>query len=451
MSESNEITGGEQSPRASSPTNAKELALSAQMDPELHRLLKTICYMIIIAGAIVALTYVMPLIKLIVITALPFIVGLIFAYIFDPIVTFAQQRLKLSRIGGVTILYALIAAAIVCFVAVVLPILVVQIQSAYQGISGSISEFVEKNEWVKNLFNIPQWKQFGAMVSEWLQQYDIHLDEVVKEAGGQVQNVASTGIRAITGTITGTLGFVYSWVTSIVGAFVFWSFVILVNLYLLLDFSKMKNVMEVMIPGGQQKRIFVVLTKCDEAVGGFIRGMLIVAFLVGLLTFLGLFSLGLKQYALLIGIIAGIGNLVPYLGPISGGVPAMLFVIFSDQYETTQERLFVGLGVLILVIAIQTLEGFVFQPKIVGKNAQLHPLAVLFALAVGANFGILGMIVAVPVACIVRVLVKEFYWDKREEDWKKRTGKKDLADRRDHRYSRAQVPKAEYRKKKTSS
>lgn len=443
MSESENQSSGER-PLAS----PGQLAVGELMDPELRRLIKTICYMIIIAGAIVAITLSMPVFKLIVQTSLPFIVGLIFAYIFDPIVTFAQQRLKLSRIGGVAILYTLIAAAIIGFVAIVLPILVVQIQDAYHGISSFISEYVEENEWVRNIFNIPQWKQIWAATLQWLAEHNIYIEEVVREASGQVKSVASTGLRAITGTITGTVSLVYGWVTSIVGTFVFWSFVILVNLYLLLDFSKMKNVMEVMIPKKRQDRIFVVLGKCDEAVGGFIRGMLIVAFLVGLLTFLGLFALGLKQYALLIGIIAGIGNLVPYLGPISGGVPAMAYVIFSDQYETTQERIFVGLGVLILVVAIQTLEGFVFQPKIVGKNAQLHPLAVLFALAVGANFGILGMIVAVPVACIVRVLVKEFYWDKREEDWKKRTGKRDLADRRDHRYSRAAIPKSDFKKKK---
>jgi predicted PurR-regulated permease PerM len=67
--------------------------------------------------------------------------------------------------------------------------------------------------------------------------------------------------------------------------------------------------------------------------------------------------------------------------------------------------------VAVLFIVIQSLEGYVFQPNIVGKSSQLHPLAMMLALIAGAQFGIGGMIIAVPIACIVRVLLKEFWWD----------------------------------------
>ena len=101
----------------------------------------------------------------------------------------------------------------------------------------------------------------------------------------------------------------------------------------------------------------------------------------------------------------------------------MLYVLFSDDFESMNARLLTGGGVVLMIVVVQVVEGFVLQPRIVGKSAQLHPLAVLFALALGANYGLLGMILAVPLACIARVLLKEFYWDAREESWRARTKK----------------------------
>jgi predicted PurR-regulated permease PerM len=123
--------------------------------------------------------------------------------------------------------------------------------------------------------------------------------------------------------------------------------------------------------------------------------------------------LGMKQYALLIGFVAGAANFIPYLGPLMGEIPAILYVLLSNNYEGPKEKLLYTGLVIGLFALIQTLDGFVFQPKIVGKSAQLHPVVVILALVVGGQFGIMGMIVAVPTACILRVLIKEFYWDQR--------------------------------------
>jgi predicted PurR-regulated permease PerM len=155
---------------------------------------------------------------------------------------------------------------------------------------------------------------------------------------------------------------------------------------------------------------------------------LTVATIVGVLATIGLMALGLKQYALLIGVITGIGNLIPYLGPVMGATPAVLYVLFSESYDTGRERL-VYLGLIVALFAfLQVIEGFFLQPRIVGRNAQLHPVAVIFALACGAPFGVIGMIIALPVAAIIRVLLKEFFWDAREAEWHRTTGKVRLDD-----------------------
>lgn len=397
---------------ASGPLPAVEL-----LDADLRRIAKVIGIMIIVAGALVAFTLAWPFIDILIRTVLPFLVALVLAYIFNPIVNFFQQRLRLSRIGGVLFLYLVFACAVTGFFAMILPTLVDQIQRAYIGISSFIQEQLARS---------PQAEVIYGRVATWLSEQGLELREIV------VRALQSQGLREAAGTAAGTgfrvvgdaLAFVYGIVANTIGIVVALTFVVLVNIYLLLDFSKLRGVMEVMIPSRHQPRTFEVLGKLDVAVGGFLRGILITAFLVGLLQFLGLTLLGLQEYALLIGIVAGVGNLVPYLGPIAGGAPALLYVLFADKYE--DERLLYLFLVLLVVVTVQMLEGFVFQPKIVGKSAQLHPIAVLFALALGANFGLLGMIVAVPAACVVRVLFKEFYWDRRQDAWEKRTGRRSL-------------------------
>lgn len=388
----------------------------AWLDPQLRLVALTIGIMLIVAGAVVALNLLWPLVRIIVNTTMPFVVGLVFAYIFNPVVTFVQQRLRLSRLGGVIVLYALFLAGIVAFFAMLLPIIIQQVGEAYVGTREFLLRALERN---------PELRTLSERVMQWLAERGIDVEQVLTDAArsSSVQSAAGTAAASGVKIIGGALTMAYNTATSLIGGVTFLVFAILVNIYLLLDFSDLSDVMEVMVPERYQARTFDILAKIDVAVGGFIRGTLITAVIVGLMTFAFLMMLGLGRYAVLIGVLAGLGNLIPYLGPVMGGGPAMLYVLFSDNFESMNARLMTGAGVVLMVVVVQVVEGFVLQPRIVGKSAQLHPLAVLFALALGANYGLLGMILAVPLACIARVLLKEFYWDAREESWRARTKK----------------------------
>ncbi|MCC5876537.1 MAG: AI-2E family transporter [Candidatus Sumerlaeia bacterium] len=391
------------------------------LDPQLRRIALIIGVMVIAAGGILALTLVWPVVQMIVRSLMPFVVGLIFAYIFDPIVTFIQVRLRLSRIAGVLFLYLCFILAITAFFALLLPILIKQVGGAYHGTVAVVTSLLERN---------PEIQATWDRVREWLREQGIDLDTMLFDVARSEGARTAAATTAMSGAkvVGAALIFFYTTVTSIFGTAAFLVFAVLVNIYLLVDFSKIRNLMEVMTPVEHHERSFDVLAKVDVAVGGFIRGMLICSLLVGVMTFVGLTALGMGRFAALIAVMAALGNLIPYMGAVAGGVPALLYVIFSSGYESMEARVFAGIGVLVLTAVIQTVESLYFQPKIVGKSAQLNPITVLFALAVGANFGLLGMIVAVPAACIVRVLLKEFYWDKRELDWRKRTGKTGLSD-----------------------
>ena len=391
------------------------------LDPQLRRIALIIGVMLIAAGGILALTLAWPVVRILVNSAMPFVVGLIFAYIFNPIVSFFQHHLRLSRVTGVLFLYLCFVVAITAFFALLLPILITQVGAAYTGTSVVVMDLIKRN---------PEIMTIWLNISEWLASQGFNLEEILadvaKSEGARTAaaSAATSGARLI----GASLAFFYETATSLVGTVAFLTFAVLVNVYLLLDFSKIRNVLEVMTPTDHRERFFDILAKVDVAVGGFIRGMLISSFLVGVMTFVGLSALGMGRFAALIAVMAALGNLIPYMGAVAGGLPALLYVVFSSSYDSVESRLWAALGVVVLTAIIQAIESLVFQPRIVGKSAQLNPLAVLLALAIGANFGLVGMIVAVPAACIIRVLLKEFYWDRREIAWRERTGRTDLGD-----------------------
>lgn len=382
-------------------------------DTKIRRMVLTIGWMIIAGGAVFALSIAWPAIQMLIRTTLPFVVALVIAYVFNPIVSFVQNRLRLSRIGGILLLYALLFAAVAGFFAILLPIIWEQAGNAWRGISEFISNRIGQNARLKTaILDINQWLTDNGI--------DVKSFLAGLSTSSGVGTAASTAASSGAKLIGNTFEILFHLIGTTISYITFFVLIFLVSIYLLLDFNKARTMMEVIIPTRHQERTFAVLGRMDVAVGGFMRGMLITSFLVGLMTFTGLWILGLKEYALLIGIIGGLANLIPYCGPIAGGGPAILYVIFSEAVPQDKKLLMVG-GVLVVQIIIQFTEGFVFQPFIVGKSAQLHPLVVLFALALGANFGLPGMIVAVPIACIVRVLVNEFYWDPREKEWRERS------------------------------
>ena len=200
-----------------------------------------------------------------------------------------------------------------------------------------------------------------------------------------------------------------------IGFLSFLIFIGIINFYFILDWERIGPLIRKMVPPRYRENTFDVLSKIDVAVGGFLRGQLTVSAIVGTLFAIGLFTIGffgfpaLRNYCVLIGTAAAIGGFIPYLGPIIGVTPAIMIVLLTGGVPWST-KIFTLLGVLGLFSVIQAIEGFVLQPKIVGKGAGLHPLVVILALIVGAQFGLGGMIVAVPLASIIRVLIREFYW-----------------------------------------
>jgi len=173
--------------------------------------------------------------------------------------------------------------------------------------------------------------------------------------------------------------------------------------FILKDGLKLKKGFIRLIPNKYFEMTLNIMHKTDQQLGGFLRGQFIDASIIGLLATVALWILGVDYFAL-IGVFAGLTNLIPYVGPLMGAIMAVTVVIIKGGSTT-----------LIILVAvafalIQLTDNILVQPLVVAKNVDLHPLSVLLVVIIGGQFfGILGMLLAVPAISIIKVLSVELY------------------------------------------
>ncbi|MGF7185381.1 sporulation integral membrane protein YtvI [Desulfitispora alkaliphila] len=166
--------------------------------------------------------------------------------------------------------------------------------------------------------------------------------------------------------------------------------------YLLKDWSNIEQGLYRLLPVKFRTETQTLMHDINRVLRKFIRGHIIVATIVSIMTTGGLMALGM-EFALILGIIAGIFDLVPYFGPVIGAIPAVALALLESQT--------MALYVIILFVVIQQIETNIISPKIMGDSLGLHPLSIIFSvLAGGALFGILGVLLAVPTIAICRVI-----------------------------------------------
>ncbi|HEX6971879.1 MAG TPA: AI-2E family transporter [Limnochordia bacterium] len=168
--------------------------------------------------------------------------------------------------------------------------------------------------------------------------------------------------------------------------------------YVLRDRERMLGALLDIVPAVHRGAALALLREVDAVIAGFVRGQLIVSLVIGTAIGIGLSLLGVR-YALIVGLIAGIFDVIPYFGPLIGAVPAVALALLRSPWT--------ALWAAVLIFAINQLEGSLLSPKIVGNSVGLHPLAVIFAVLAGGELaGVIGMLVAVPAMAAGRVIVR---------------------------------------------
>lgn len=186
--------------------------------------------------------------------------------------------------------------------------------------------------------------------------------------------------------------------------------------YFLVDLPKIKRGLRAIIPARRRAEIESVVERIGQAIGGFFRGQLLVALVVGVASALALWMVGLPFWAV-VGLVAGVFNLIPLIGPFIAGIVAVLIALTTDPEVggllnlEAGWPLAVGSGVALLIV--QQLDNHILSPNIVARTVNLHPVTVMLGLLAGGTLlGLWGLLLAVPVIASVKILLLHV-WDTR--------------------------------------
>ena len=216
--------------------------------------------------------------------------------------------------------------------------------------------------------------------------------------GYEVPSELRVQMGAAAGSIGGTVAAqAVTIVVGLVGGVVDLFLVLIIALYLLLDARRIRTAGLRLVPAHRRERIERIESEVVRVFGAYLRGQLVLAVIVGASATIALLVLGVP-YAFVLGVFAGLAELIPMLGPILGAMPAVLVALFQPFPLV--------IWVVIAFVVIQQLESNVLVPRISGHAVGLHPLAAMLALLVGFEVaGVVGALFAVPLAGIVWVFV----------------------------------------------
>lgn len=212
-------------------------------------------------------------------------------------------------------------------------------------------------------------------------------------------------IRQTISSFNSTLGdlttSIFSTVTSFVGGMAAFVVILVIAFYLSVDKSGLRALLRNVAPESYQPYLNRLLARIQNKMGGWLRGQLLLSAIIFALVFIGLSIMGVP-YALVFALVAGIFEIIPFLGPILG---ALLPVLFAFTISPT-----LALMVAILFFVVQQLENHLIVPKVMSMSTGLNPVVILLVILVGAKLGgILGALLAVPIATVIAVFLEDFF------------------------------------------
>lgn len=341
---------------------------------------------IFILSGIVLLLWVLYLLKPVVI---PFVVAFFMAYLFSPLV---EQFCKvgLPRWLSISLVFIGIGIALTLAVWYIIPLvwkqLIIARDSIPVGINWINSTFLP---WVSATFNIEEMEIDTTHMSSIVMDY-VQTNYSADSIQAMLLRVAQSGLNFI--QIGGTVVLIP-----------------IIAFYFLLDWQRMLDSLRRLIPRPYEQSTLAVVQECHSVLGAFVKGQFLVMILLGVVYATGLQLIGL-EVGLIIGMIAGLASIIPYLGFAVGIVAAIIATFLQFGIDWMQLVL-----VLVVFMIGQAVEGYILQPFLLGDKIGLSPVAVVFAVLAGAQLaGFMGMLIALPVAAVIVVLLRHLrdYYEK---------------------------------------
>jgi predicted PurR-regulated permease PerM len=333
---------------------------------------------IFILSGIALILWVLYLLKPVV---LPFIAAFLVAYLFSPLVE-KLHKIGLPRWLAISLVFIGIGVVLTLAMWYLVPLVWQQLMYARDSIPAGIHwlnyTFLP---WVSQTFSVEQMEIDTQQMSTVVMEY-IQTNYSADSIQAMVLKVAQSGLNFI--QIGGTVVLIP-----------------IIAFYFLLDWDRMLDSFRRLIPRPYEKSTLHIVGECHQVLGAFVKGQFLVMFLLGTVYAVGLQVIGL-EVGLIIGMVAGLASIIPYLGFAVGIIAAVIATLFQFGIDWMHLAL-----VLVVFMIGQAVEGYILQPFLLGDKIGLSPVAVVFAVLAGAQLaGFLGMLIALPVAAVIVVLLR---------------------------------------------
>jgi predicted PurR-regulated permease PerM len=309
---------------------------------------------------------------------LPFVAGMALAYLLDPF-TRRIERLGIGRTAAALVVVVLMLFVLIVLIILIAPILVAQLAAFIDNLPGYVT-------------------RLQALVTDpsrpWLAKI---FGEGLPDPGKSVNDLMAQGARWL-GVFIGSL---WSGGKALVSLFSLLVITPVVAFYLLCDWDRMIVTVDHWVPLPQRDTVHALTREIDDAIAAYVRGQAGICLVLGAYYAVGLTLTGLN-FGFLIGFATGLASFVPYVGSLTGVLIAIAVAI--AQFWPSWTPILIVLGIAVVG---QVLESYVLAPRLVGAKIGLHPVWLIFALlAFGYLFGIVGLLVAIPLAAAIGVLAR---------------------------------------------
>ena len=344
---------------------------------------RTLRRILILAG-IALILWVLYLLKPVVV---PFVAAFLIAYLFSPLVN-VLHRIGLARWLSISIVFIGIGIVVTLVMWYLVPLVWQQLMYARDSIPAGI-HWINYTflPWLSDSFNLVPMEIDTDQISSVVMDY-VQTNYSADSIQAMLLKLAQSGLNFI--QIGGTIVLIP-----------------IIAFYFLLDWDRMLDSLRRLIPRPYEKTTLNIVSECHSVLGAFVKGQFLVMVLLGVVYAVGLQLIGL-EIGLIIGMIAGLCSIIPYLGFAVGIIAAVIATFFQFGIEWWQ---LVLVGIVFMVG--QAVEGYILQPFLLGDKIGLSPVAVVFAVLAGAQLaGFLGMLIALPVAAVIVVLlrhIREYY------------------------------------------
>lgn len=311
------------------------------------------------------------IIKELLIVISPVFIGLIIAWLLDPIVNFLQNK-KIPRILSCILVYLVFLGLIVILLVVMMPSFITQIKDFVNTIPSILSDL---KTFITNMVN-----SFSG---------DIDLSYVKKQLFSSLNSLGNNLTQNIPNMLV-------SIATKLVSGGMFLILGLMVGFYMLYDFNKVNAAINKLLPHSWQNNFKELSDRINNSLRGYVTGVLSIMFLVFITQSIGLSIAGLES-PLVFALFCALTDVIPYFGPYIGAIPAVIVGFTISPW--------VGIGCIISIVVVQLLENNFYQPLIMGHAMKLHPVTIMIGLLIFQHFfGIIGMIVATPVIATLKII-----------------------------------------------